>query len=75
MGWHLLLSTQAPTVATTFLVTVNKWLILVRLLLGEIPERADFTAPGMRTPLLPYFELTQVVRSGDLLQFKCVEGV
>lgn len=65
---------QAPTVATAFLVTVNKWLILVRLLLGEIPERADFTAPGMRAPLLPYFELTQVVRSGDLLQFKCVLG-
>lgn len=43
----------------------------VRLLLGEIPERAEFSAPGMREPLTPYFELTCAVRSGDLATFRC----
>jgi hypothetical protein len=42
----------------------------VRLLLGEIPERAEFSAPGMREPLTPYFELTCAVRSGDLATFR-----
>lgn len=44
----------------------------VRLLLGEIPERVEFSAPGMREPLTPYFELTCAVRSGDLATFRCV---
>jgi len=42
----------------------------VRLLLGEIPERGEFSAPGMREPLTPYFELTCAVRSGDLATFR-----
>ena len=42
----------------------------MRLLLGEIPERAEFDAPGMRGPLAPYFELTCAVRSGDLATFR-----
>lgn len=42
----------------------------VRLLLGEIPERVEFSAPGMREPLTPYFELTCAVRSGDLATFR-----
>ncbi len=53
-------------------MSVNKWLILVRLLLGDIPERVDLTAPGMQVPLVPYFDLTQAVRSGDLIKFKYV---
>ncbi|GBF97272.1 26S proteasome non-ATPase regulatory subunit 3 [Raphidocelis subcapitata] len=44
----------------------------VRLLLGEIPERAEFSAPGMRAALAPYFELTTAVRSGDLGTFRSV---
>jgi hypothetical protein len=44
----------------------------VRLLLGEVPEREEFSAPGMRTALAPYFELTCAVRSGDLAQFRAV---
>lgn len=63
---------KAPKIAHGFRVMVNKWLILVRLLLGEIPERTDFTQTGMRQALLPYFELTQAVRSGDLAAFKAV---
>lgn len=43
----------------------------VRLLLGEIPERAEFSVTGMRAPLQPYFELTTAVRSGDLATFRC----
>uniref|UniRef100_A0A383WN77 PCI domain-containing protein n=1 Tax=Tetradesmus obliquus TaxID=3088 RepID=A0A383WN77_TETOB len=63
-------SRKAPTCAHGFRVACNKWLILVRLLLGEVPEREEFSAPGMRGPLAPYFELTCAVRSGDLAQFR-----
>eukprot|EP00879_Flechtneria_rotunda_P013605 GHRR01014211.1.p1 GENE.GHRR01014211.1~~GHRR01014211.1.p1 ORF type:complete len:482 (+),score=152.15 GHRR01014211.1:911-2356(+) len=63
-------SRKAPTCAHGFRVACNKWLILVRLLLGEIPERAEFSAAGMREPLAPYFELTTAVRSGDLATFR-----
>lgn len=65
-------SRKAPGCAPGFRVACNKWLILVRLLLGEIPERAEFSAPGMREPLTPYFELTCAVRSGDLATFRSV---
>ena len=42
----------------------------VRLLLGEVPERPEFDAPGMRAPLAPYFALTAAVRGGDLAAFR-----
>ncbi len=61
---------QAPNSALGFRVTVSKWLILVRLLLGEIPEHQDFTQPGLRQPLQAYYELTQAVRGGDLTLFR-----
>ena len=61
---------QAPNSALGFRVTVSKWLILVRLLLGEIPEHQDFTQPGLRKPLQAYYELTQAVRGGDLTLFR-----
>lgn len=61
---------QAPTSALGFRVTVNKWLVLVRLLLGEIPEHLEFTQQGMRKPLKAYYELTQAVREGDLALFR-----
>lgn len=47
-----------------------KWLALVRLLLGEIPEHSELTAVGLKDALRPYFELTQAVRSGDLTAFR-----
>ena len=53
-------------------MTVNKWLVLVRLLLGEIPEHLEFTQQGMRKPLQAYYELTQAVREGDLTLFRSV---
>lgn len=60
---------QAPAVAKGFRVTVNKWLVVVRLLLGEIPEHSEFQQTGLQKPLQPYFALTQAVRSGDLKLF------
>ena len=43
--------------------------IVVRLLLGEIPEHSEFQQLGLQKPLLPYFALTQAVRVGDLAAF------
>jgi hypothetical protein len=65
---------QAPTSAVGFRVCVHKWLVLVRLLLGEVPDRTEFTAPDMAGPLAPYFDLTQAVRSGDLTAFRWAVG-
>jgi len=48
-------------------------LVIVQLLLGEIPERSIFRSKGLKQALKPYLELTQTVRSGDVIQFKkCV---
>lgn len=44
----------------------------MRLLLGEIPERTEFSAPAVAAPLAPYLELTAAVRSGDLAAFQQV---
>jgi len=63
---------KAPGVAKGFRTSVNKWLVLVRLLLGDTPERADFNQPGMIKAMEPYFKLTQAVRVGDLNCFRAV---
>jgi 26S proteasome regulatory subunit N3 len=42
-----------------FLVTAQKFSIIVQLLMGEIPDRSLFRATNLRKPLLPYFHLTQ----------------
>ena len=49
---------------------VQKWLVLVRLLLGEVPEREELVEPGLEGPLRPYFQITNAVRIGDLTAFK-----
>lgn len=49
-----------PLAAPGFRIQCNKWAILVRLLLGEIPERPVFIQKGMEKALRPYFELTNV---------------
>lgn len=49
---------------------VNKWLVLVSLLLGEIPPMSDFFQKGMKAQLHPYFQVTKAVRRGDLNAFK-----
>ena len=60
---------QAPTGAMGFRAAATKWLVLVRLLLGEIPGHLEFVQPGLQQRLQPYYELTQAVRVGDLSQF------
>ncbi|XP_073039396.1 probable 26S proteasome non-ATPase regulatory subunit 3 [Primulina eburnea] len=65
-------SRKAPASALGFRVQCNKWAIIVRLLLGEIPERTVFMQKGMEKALRPYFELTNAVRIGDLELFKTV---
>ncbi|CAK0761462.1 hypothetical protein CVIRNUC_002862 [Coccomyxa viridis] len=61
---------KAPMSALGFRVTVTKWLSLVRLLLGEVPEHTEFTAPGLAEPLAAYFSIAQAVRAGDLTAFR-----
>jgi len=51
---------KAPSSARGFRIQCTKWAAIVRLLLGEIPERTTFMQQGMRKALLPYFELTNV---------------
>lgn len=60
---------KAPNAALGFRVAASKWLILVRLLLGEIPERQEFAAPGLGSAVQPYFEITMAVRTGDIVTF------
>ncbi|KAK8643020.1 hypothetical protein V6N13_012337 [Hibiscus sabdariffa] len=62
----------APVAARGFRIQCNKWAILVRLLLGEIPERTIFAQKGMKKALRPYFELTNAVRIADLELFQSV---
>ncbi|XP_072967299.1 probable 26S proteasome non-ATPase regulatory subunit 3 [Typha angustifolia] len=63
---------KAPATARGFRIQCNKWAIIVRLLLGEIPERTVFMQKGMKKALTPYFELTNAVRVGDLELFRTV---
>lgn len=63
---------KAPVAARGFRIQCNKWAIIVRLLLGEIPERTIFMQKGMEKALQPYFELTNAVRIGDLELFRTV---
>lgn len=51
---------KAPIAALGFRVQCTKWAVIVRLLLGEIPERTVFMQKGMEKALRPYFELTNV---------------
>lgn len=62
-------SRRAPTSALGFRVAADKWLILVRLLLGEVPDRMEFAVPGLVRPLEPYFDLARAVRAGDMRAF------
>ena len=63
---------KAPASARGFRIQCTKWAVIVRLLLGEIPERTTFMQPGMRKALRPYFELTNVSISTNLLCAICI---
>jgi 26S proteasome regulatory subunit N3 len=63
-------SRKAPqNTALPFRIACQKLMIIVQLLLGEVPERSVFNQSGFRGPLLPYLQLTQAVRLGDLIEF------
>lgn len=55
--------------AIGFRQTVQKLVIVVELLLGDIPERQIFRQSALRRSLAPYFQLTQAVRLGNLQRF------
>ncbi len=55
--------------ALGFKQIVQKLAITVELLLGDIPDRALFREPTLRRTLVPYFQLTQAVRTGNLQRF------
>ena len=58
--------------AVGFKQAVHKLNTVVELLLGEQPDRVNFRNPTLKSCLLPYFQLTQTVRAGDLGQFNKV---
>ncbi|RWS27948.1 26S proteasome non-ATPase regulatory subunit 3-like protein [Leptotrombidium deliense] len=55
--------------AIGFKQVVQKLAITVELLLGDIPDRSLFRQPHLRRTLIPYFQLTQAVRTGNLARF------
>ncbi|KAL6727592.1 hypothetical protein Aduo_009456 [Ancylostoma duodenale] len=72
-GYFLQAMRKAPQEAAIgFKQNVQKWVIVIGLLQGEIPERSIFRQPIYRKCLLPYLELTQAVRLGDLAKFNGV---
>lgn len=61
---------KAPTnTGIGFRIAVQRLLIVVQLLMGEIPERSVFFSEGMVGELAPYLKITQAVRHGDLAVF------
>lgn len=56
--------------AAGFLQTAHKFLVVVELLMGDIPERSIFRTPVLRKALAPYMEIVQAVRVGDLQRFQ-----
>lgn len=61
---------KAPTnTGLGFRIAVQRLLVVVQLLMGEIPERSIFFAKDMRGELEPYLKITQAVRRGDLAVF------
>lgn len=60
---------KAPEGAVGFLQSATKLCIIVKMLLGKIPDREIFRPESLRRSLKPYYELTQAVRGGDLAKF------
>ena len=60
---------KAPVAALGFRVQCNKWVVIVCLLLGEIPERTIFMQKVMLQVLRPYFEMTNVILGFLYLSF------
>ncbi|KAK0525025.1 26S proteasome non-ATPase regulatory subunit [Tilletia horrida] len=56
--------------ASGFLQTAYKFLIIVELLMGDIPERTLFRSEILRPALAPYMSIVQAVRTGNLSLFQ-----
>jgi 26S proteasome regulatory subunit N3 len=65
-------SRKAPQTAAAagFLQTITKFMVIVQLLIGEIPDRSLFRQPMLKNALKPYLSITQAVRVGDLNMFQ-----
>jgi 26S proteasome regulatory subunit N3 len=61
---------KAPAAAAGFRLKALQLRCIVQMLMGEIPERADFLEPALKASLRPYFLLTQTVRVGDPTSFE-----
>nr|ODN97792.1 26S proteasome regulatory subunit N3 [Cryptococcus depauperatus CBS 7855] len=57
-------------VAPGFVQLVHKYFIVVVLLTGVIPDRALFRKPVLKQALIPYFQIVQAVRVGDISGFQ-----
>jgi len=58
--------------ALGFRCNLQKFVIVVQLLMGEIPDRSVYRQPGMTKALSPYLAVTQALRVGDLVAFQRV---
>ena len=70
---HLIGATRkSPTShsAGGFYQASTKLLVVVELLMGDIPDRAIFRQPSLERALLPYLQLVQAIRIGDLKGFQ-----
>lgn len=65
---------KSPPVAVGFRTLVQKFAIIVQMLMGEIPERSIFSQKEMKASLVPYLSITRAVRSGDVRTFTKVLG-
>lgn len=63
-------SDQNRLLAAGFLQTAYKFLIIVELLMGDLPERAVFRIAMLRRALAAYLPIVQAVRVGDLSLFQ-----
>jgi len=55
--------------AIGFRLAVSKLIVIVQLLMGQIPERSHFNEQPLAKHLVPYLQLTQAVRVGNLSSF------
>lgn len=60
----------SPKYAAGFQQAVQKFLVIVQLLMGTIPEHSLFKQPVFRKSLAPYLSIVQAVRVGDLAKFQ-----
>lgn len=53
-----------------FRLQVQKLILIVQLLMGEIPNREIFSQKEFQKPLYPYFQVVNTVKQGDMEKFK-----